>query len=109
MANRYVVVTSVKTIKHRYAIPEDDLRGLFPDSYLNDEQLNEFATLLLDFDEAKNLIEKPNVSEMIIDSDIKDESEVLTLYDKDNPNHSFNRNEKISWINSWKKDTTSLT
>lgn len=86
MAKRYATFTTVSVFKHRYVVEmgEDDKLENLAD-LVTCEQLEEFS--------------QKHVDEMIIDSTILTEDEMLQMFDVDNDYLSgWSREQKLNWV-----------
>ena len=98
MKNKYVVVTTVSTFRHRYVIPMDELQALNPEVPVNTEWALDLVTCE-DIEE----FSQQHIGEQIVDMVEKSEDEILELFDKDNGYlKDWDKDYKIKHIRNWK-------
>lgn len=98
MKDKYVVVTTVSTFRHRYVIPMDELQALNPEVPVNPEWALDLVTCE-DIEE----FSQQHIGEQIVDMVEKSEDEILELFDKDNDYlKDWDRDYKIKHIRNWK-------
>ena len=98
MKDKYVVVTTVSTFRHRYVIPMDELQALNPEVPVNTEWALDLVTCE-DIEE----FSQHHIGEQIVDMVEKNEEEILELFDKDNDYlKEWDRDQKINHIRNWK-------
>ena len=99
--NRYVVVTTISTFRHRYVIPEDALRI---EGSLSDEDVLIGAKDFVTMEEVKEF-SQDHLGETIIDASIMDEKDALILMDRDNQYlSSWSVENKIDFMKSWTEE-----
>lgn len=100
LTKRYVVITTVQTFKHRYAVPMDKLQELNADAEVEREWALDAVTL----NEVKEFSQH-HIGEQILDDMELNEEEVLQLFDSDNPYLSkWTKEQKLAWIRDcWEK------
>ena len=98
MKNKYVVVTTVSTFRHRYVIPMDELQALNPEVPVDSKWALDLVTCE-DIEEFSQL----HIGEHIVDMVEKNEEEILELFDKDNDYlKEWDRDQKINHIRNWR-------
>jgi hypothetical protein len=98
MKDKYVVVTTVSTFRHRYAIPMDELQALNPDVPVDPEWALDLVTC-----EDIEGFSQLHIGEQIVDMAEKSEEEILELFDKDNDYlKDWDRDYKIKHIRDWR-------
>lgn len=99
MSEKYVVVTTVQTFRHRYVVPMSEVQKMNEDYEAKPEWVLDAVTM----DEVKEFSQE-HLGEQISDMFTMSEEEVLELFDKDNKYLSgWTKEKKLEWIHDWKE------
>jgi hypothetical protein len=98
---KYVFVTAISTHRIRYCIPVSELQAMNTDVPIDGHEI-EWAEDCVTMNEAEEFSQF-HLGEMIVDSEIKTEEEMLAQFDKDNSYlRSWSTEQKIEYANKWK-------
>jgi hypothetical protein len=99
---KYVIVTTISSFRHRYCVPVSELQKLNQDHPVEPET---WAKDSVTMEEVKEFSQH-HIGETIIDSTVLSEEEMLALFDKDNDYlKNWSKEQKISYAHRWKEDT----
>jgi tetraacyldisaccharide-1-P 4'-kinase len=83
-STKYVVLTCISTFRQKYVVSEDELQSFDPSNKVeNDDQLITWAKDSVTCEDLEEFSQHW-LGEQIVDVELKDEDEVLTLFDKEN-------------------------
>lgn len=98
MTKDYVVVTTVRTFRHRYVMHKEDLSALNTDVTPSEKDLVDWAYDTVTMNECDEFSQEW-IGEQIIDAYECDEDEMLAFFDRDNLYLSgWGRDRKIEWV-----------
>jgi hypothetical protein len=99
---RYVIVTTTSTFRHRYCIPMSELQKMNTDVTLDDQKAIEWAGDSVTMEEV-NELSQTWLGETIIDTAIFDEKQTLDLFNADNTYLlAWTDEQKIGFFSNWK-------
>lgn len=103
MSRKYAVVTAVSTFRMRYVIPVDELRQMNPTfESFDDKTALDWAMDTVTCEDAVDF-SQTHLGELILDTDIMTQEQVLELFDKDNAYlKDWSTEKKLNHINNWK-------
>ena len=101
----FIVVTAISTHKMRFVIHKDELQKMNEDITLTDDIAFEWAKDSVTMNEVKEFSQEW-LGETIIDVDVKTESEMIELFDRENDYlKSWSLEQKINWVKDWKENS----
>lgn len=96
---KYVIVTTISSFRHRYCVPVSELQKLNPDHPVEPESWAKDCVTMEEVEEFSQL----HIGETIIDTAVLSEDEMLALFDKDNDYlKNWSKEQKISHVHRWK-------
>lgn len=104
MSEKYVVVTAVSMFKMRYVVSQSELQGFNPDVPLDETTLIKWAEDSVVCEELDELSQS-HLEEVIINSEILSEEQVLKIFDQENDYLSnWTKDQKIHFIQNRKRE-----
>ena len=101
LSKQYAVVTVVSQFRIRYAIPMDELQSLNPNMPVDSKWALDSVTC-----QEVEEFSQEHLGETIVDHVVLEESEILTLFDKDNDYLSgWSTEQKLAHIRKWQSRT----
>ena len=101
----FIVVTAISTHKMRFVIHKDELQKMNEDITLTDDIAFEWAKDSVTMNEVKEFSQEW-LGETIIDVDVKTESEMIELFDRENDYlKSWSLEQKINRVKDWKENS----
>lgn len=98
--DEYVVVTAISSHRMRYVIPKSELNK--DDPTLSNDVLKSYAMDSVVMEEVKEFSQR-HIGEDIVDVTIEDTDTLLARFDDENDYLSgWDKEQKLSWIDSWK-------
>lgn len=100
MSEKYVLVTAISTHRMRYAIPMDELQKLNGDITIGPDP--KWALDCVTMEEVEEFSQE-HLGELIVDSVVLSEEQILEQFDKDNDYlKEWTREKKLSYIQDWR-------
>jgi hypothetical protein len=101
---KYVLVTTISSFRHRYAVPVDAIVGSVIEETMTEEDIIGWAKDSVTFNEVKEFSQL-HIGETITDSIIVSEKKMLKQFDVDNDYlQGWDVQKKIEWVNNWEEN-----
>ena len=102
MDKKYVIVTAISTHRMRYCVPVDELQKLNTDVSVEGHEI-EWAEDCVTMEEVKEFSQK-HLGELIVDSHVVSEAEMLQQFESDNDYlKSWTDEFKVQHVNDWRE------
>jgi hypothetical protein len=106
MTDKYVLITTISTFRHRYAVPLSAMQAVAKDSAieLTDAQAIEWAKDSVVMNEVREFSQS-HVNEDIIDAVLLTQDETLKQFEADNSYlSSWSLEQKLNYIDNWEEN-----
>ncbi len=105
MTDKYVLITTISTFRHRYAVPLSAMQAIAKDRgvELTDAQAIEWAKDSVVMNEVREFSQK-HIDEDIIDAALLTQDETLKQFDADNSYLSeWSLEQKLKYLDKWEE------